>query len=77
MSFLKGFGSGFSLFGHSISRIINTCLLLVAYFLGIGVTALVARLIGKRFLETGLDKKSFWHDLNLKKKPTEAYYRQF
>jgi len=76
--FFRGFKKGMASFGQSISLLINTILLAFVYFLGVGLTSIVAKIVGKHFLETKLSKKgTYWSDLNLKKKPIEEYYRQF
>jgi len=77
MSFLKGVRQGMRNFGHLISVLVNTALLLVVYLLGVGVTSLIARISGKQFLQMKQGKKSYWSDLDLKKRPLEAHYRQF
>ena len=78
MSFFKGFRKGMVTFGHNIAGIINTLLLLLVYILAVIPTALIAKIAGKRFLDLKPTKeKSYWQDLNLKKKTMEAYYRQF
>ena len=77
--FIKGFKEGMKLFGDRIAIIVNSGLLLIVYIVGIGLTSIASRLVGKRFLEKKLskNKESYWDDLNLKKKPVEEYYRQF
>ncbi|HLD41592.1 MAG TPA: hypothetical protein VJB06_01020 [archaeon] len=76
--FLEGFRKGFQEFGHNITLIINSTLLTPVYFLGVGLTSVIARLFGKKFLEKYIKKKgSYWSDLNLKKKKMEDHYRQF
>ena len=75
--FFGGFKKGMSNFGSLISVIINTIMLTVVYFMGVGLTSIAAKISGRRFLETKLSKKSYWSALNLKKKPLEKYYRQF
>jgi len=77
MSFLSGVAKGFKEFGHNISAIVNAVLLTIVYIIGIGITAIIARIAGKRFLDTKLREGSYWNDLNLKKKPINEYYRQF
>lgn len=78
-SFFTGLKKGMNSFGGSISTIINSALLLTVYLIGVGLTSLFAKLIGKHFLETKVSKyeKTYWADLNLKKKDIEEYYRQF
>jgi len=77
--FFRGFKEGFKDFGHSISVIVNSALLLAVYLVGVGLTSIFAKLSGKRFLHKKLSKsrETYWSDLNLKKKPIDEYYRQF
>lgn len=77
--FFDGFIKGFSMFGKNIALIINTILLFVVYIFGVGSTYIIAKIKGKKFLDTKISKKSktYWSDLNLKKKKLEEYYRQF
>ncbi len=78
--FLMGCKEGMHLFGQNLALIVNTILLSAVYLIGVGPTSLIARLVGKRFLETKLRKgknDSYWQDLSLKKRPMEEYYRQF
>lgn len=60
--FFKGFKEGFGLFGKIISGLINAILLSIVYFIGVGVTSIICRLGGKRFLDLRLDKSkdSYW-----------------
>lgn len=76
--FFKGFKNGMHSFGYDIALVINALLLTFVYFIGVGLTSIVAKIFRKRFLETKLSKKStYWSDLSLKKRPIEEYYRQF
>jgi len=76
--FFKGFKKGFEEFGYSIMIVINSFFLSVVYLIGVEITSLTGKLIGKRFLETDLsEKNTYWSDLNLKRKSIEEYYRQF
>jgi hypothetical protein len=79
MNFFKGFKEGFQYLPKFITMIINAILLTIVYFVGVGLTALMAKIAGKRFLELKTDKgkKSYWKDYNLGKEPKENYYRQF
>lgn len=77
MSFIAGFRIGMQEFGNKIATIINTILLLFVYLIAVGPTSLVARITGKRFLETKKKKDSYWQDLSLGKQRKEEYYRQF
>ncbi len=75
--FFKGLKEGMHLFGQNIAILVNSILLFIVYVVGVGVTSLIAKLMGKRFLEMGKKEGSYWKDLNLKKKSIEEYYRQF
>lgn len=77
--FFRGIKIGFGNFGQNIATLVNTLLLSIVYFVGVGITALFSKVVRKRFLDLKLDKKrkSYWKTLNLKKRPIEEYYRQF
>jgi hypothetical protein len=77
--FIKGFKKGQKIFADKISTIINTVLLSIVYFLGIGLTSIFAKICKKSFLDlkTNKESKTYWEDLNLTKKPREHYYRRF
>lgn len=77
--FLRGFKDGMHQFGQTISIIINSGLLLIVYFIGIGFTSIIAKMSRKHFLDTDISKneKSYWTDLNLKKKSIKEYHKQF
>jgi len=77
--FLYGIKEGFKSFGENIAITVNSLLLSIVYFIGVGTTSLFARILKKRFLDTKISKqsKTYWQNLNLKKKKFEEYYRQF
>jgi hypothetical protein len=77
--FLKAFRLGFSEFGENIGLIINSFLLTFVYVFGVGFTSIIAKIFKKHFLEIKIEKKqkSYWSNLNLKKRPIEEYYRRF
>jgi len=75
--FFNGFQKGVKGFSNNISTIINFFLLSIVYLIGVGATSIIAKIFGKHFLNMKRKKCSYWHDLNLKKKPIEEYYRQF
>ncbi len=79
MSYLKGLKKGMHLFGKSISICVNTALLFAVYIVGAGITSIIAKMSGKRFLDKRLskDEDTYWSDIDLKKKPIDEYYRQF
>ncbi len=77
--FFSGFKKGFLSFGQNIGLIVNVILLSFVYIVGVGLTAIAAKIVGKKFLETKLDKNSqtYWNELNIKKREMEKYYKQF
>lgn len=75
--FISGFKKGTTSFGENLATIVNSVLLTFVYLVGIGLTSLAAKLFKKSFLDLEPKKDSYWTDLNLGKKPTEEYYRQF
>jgi len=79
MSFIKGFKQGFHDFGNGITNIINFILLSIVYFIGVALTSIIAKILGKHFMDIKQEKKkkTYWKDYNLKKEPIDNYYRQF
>jgi len=82
MSFIKesfeSFKKGQKHFGEDIAVIINSILLSFVYVLGVGLTSIFAKIVGKHFLDLKTEEKdTYWSELNLGKKPMEEYYRQF
>ncbi|MEK6879727.1 MAG: hypothetical protein AABY22_08980 [Nanoarchaeota archaeon] len=77
--FLEGFKKGQVFFGESIAFLINTVLLTIVYFVGVGLTSIIAKIFGKGFIDMKTDPQtgSYWKELNLDKKPIQYYYRQF
>jgi hypothetical protein len=65
--------------GLFIAFLVNSVLLLAVYLIGVGSTFVVAKLVGKKFIELTPSKGSFsyWNDLNLRKKRISRYYKQF
>lgn len=74
--FIKGCKVGFENFGKTLGTVVNSALLLLVYLFGVGLTSVFARLFRKHFLELK-KRKTYWRQLNLGKRPTEEYYRQF
>ncbi len=79
MTFFNGFKKGFRDFGLNLATIVNCILLSFVYVIGVGITSSVAKIFRKQFLETKISTKakSYWSNLNLKKKKLDDYYRQF
>lgn len=76
---IKHFLEGMRKFSNNLIIIINSLLLLIVYFIGVGIVAILSKISGKKFLQTKPDKDkiSYWQNLNLKKRPIQEYYRQF
>ena len=66
-------------FGDDIAGLINTVLLLIVYVFGVGLTALVAKLVGKQFLDRKpvAKKNTYWRDVSTKKPDMDSHFRQF
>jgi hypothetical protein len=77
--FGKGCRQGMKRFGQTISIIINSVLLTIVYVVGVGLTAVIAKVARKHFLEKKFlpGSSSYWSDLRLGKKDIKEYYRQF
>lgn len=70
---------GIVLFGIGINNAVIKVALFVAYVGGIGLTAVLARLVGKKFLNVDIDHsaESWWEPLNLSLQDRERYYDMF
>ena len=70
---------GFLAFSHFMQMVVNTILLTVVYFVGIGLTSLISKLFGKHYLELKLDKnaKSYYKECYSTKRPKEEFYRMY
>lgn len=79
IEFIDGCKDGSKLFGETIAVIINSILLTLVYFIGVGLTSITAKLFKKHFLRfnTNEKTKTYWKKIDLTKKPLEEYYRQF
>ncbi len=78
--FFKGFYAGMKKFGSNIVNIINFVLLIPVYIIGIGLSAIIAKIMGKKFLNMKkFDKKikTYWLDKEKKKSNLEDSYKQF
>jgi hypothetical protein len=72
---LKKFHKTFMLVTTSI---VNFILLSLVYFIGVGLTSIIAKVLGKSFLDLGKkNKKSYWVTKEESKKKLEEYYKQF
>jgi hypothetical protein len=79
MFFLSDFYKGMCLFGKKVSIFINTILLLIAYVFGIGLTAIIAKLIDKNFLKLRIekDKTSYWEETHITDKEVSEFLKQY
>lgn len=75
---VQSFKKGAERVGKGITNLINVVVLFIVYFIGVGGTAAVAKICGKKFLN--LDKgerTSYYITKQMKKESVEQYYRQF
>ena len=77
--FFKGIKRGQKSFGEDIAQIINLVLLTFVYIVGVGLTSIFAKIVGKHFLDLHIEKgrDSYWEELNLDKKSIDEYHRPF
>jgi len=75
--FFNGFQKGIKGFSDNIITIINFLLLSIVYLVGVGLTSISAKIFGKHFLDMKKKKDSYWHNLKLKNKDIEEYYKPF
>ena len=71
--FIDDLKEGQKLFGETLAIIVNSALLSLVYLVGIGLTSIIAKIFGKKFLDLNFEKKSYWEDLNLGKKEIKDY----
>lgn len=78
-SFFEGFKAGQKKFGEPMATVINSLLLSIVYFIGVGATSLIAKTFGKKFLDLRKDAnaKTYWVDMSSAKKTKADYYSQF
>ena len=77
MLFFDGFYDGMKSFGAAIIAITNFILLLPVYILGVGLVSLIARIVGKHFLNIKKEKKKTYWDDKTERPKFEDFYRQF
>lgn len=79
MQVVKGFIEGVKTFGEHMNASVVSILLVCAYSAGIGISFIIAKIFGKKFLEVKIKEKTktYWSDIHLKKKTKEEYLRQF
>ena len=76
--FFKHFKIGFQKFSHLLADLVNIILLAIVYYVGVGLTSIIAKIFKKSFLDLK-DKKvdSYWVDCQSTSKDIDDYYRQF
>jgi hypothetical protein len=77
IDFWNGLKQGFRAFSANINAVVNTVLLSIAYVIGIGVTALVAKVAGKKFLTMQRAKGTYWKPVQKREQPLDEAFRQF
>lgn len=77
--FLSGVQEGMKFFGERTGALVNAALLTIVYFFGIGMTNILSRVFGKKFLELNIEsaRKSYWVNIGEKPEKIHRYYRQF
>ncbi|MBI4142134.1 hypothetical protein HY484_04365 [Candidatus Woesearchaeota archaeon] len=75
--FLKGIHHGFGRFGKSVANAVNSVLLFVMYFVGVGLAALFTKISGTKLLNFGVQRKSHYNETIIGNESKEDYYRQF
>ena len=77
--FLNGWVAGFKRVGHAMTTVFNVILLTIAYVIGIGSTAIMSRVLGKKHLDKEINPAAttYWVDHVVKTEPLDKYRRQF
>lgn len=76
--FLKGLARGLTHTGHTITGIINTVLLLIIYFIGVGTAAIITKLAKQELI--ALEKKNtatYYNDKKIETENIQEYYKQY
>jgi len=70
---------GFEDFGKIITSVVNFFLLLLVYVLGVGMSAVITRISGKKVMDMTVDKsaKSYWKEYRHGTESKDGHYRQF
>ena len=78
IEFVKGFRKGFKDFAFKVTDVINFILLFFVYYLGVGLTSIIAKVFRKHFLDLNFkDKNSYWVRHKQTSKKIDEFYRQF
>lgn len=74
--FWTGIKKGNIIFGELITNLVNFIVLTTVYVIALIPTAIIAKLVGKHFLDHNQENGSTWKDAE-KNKNNESHYRQF
>lgn len=79
MLFFKGLREGMQSFGKIVNKGVASIALFIAYVVGIGLVAMMAKLFGKKFLHLELDKKAptYWEESKIGKRTKEELEKPF
>jgi len=77
--FFVGTQQGIKSFGENIQTLVNTLLLSIVYFVGVGIAWLMCKLSKRTFFaeKPRPEATTYWEPMDLKKRPMEEYRRQF
>lgn len=76
--FLDGFRHGFKSFGMIVTNIVNTVLLLLIYFVGVGFAALITRITSQKLMSVEKKKTNSYYKVNkTEKQNIEDFYKQY
>jgi len=77
--FFKAFYKGMKIFGEGAVNVVNFFLLLIMYIFGVGISALLSKISGKKLLNLDKSNKkihSYWLDKKNGQKLAD-FYKQF
>ncbi len=74
---MNQFFRGFKEQGENISILVNSILLFLVYIIAVGLTSLIMKLSGKKFISMKKYDESYFEDLNLWKKEYDEYLKQY
>ena len=79
VGFFADIKEGFKLYGEVIATVVNSVLLTIVYVIGVGLTSIFTKVIGKKFLEMKIDDSSetYWNELNIGDEDMDSHYKQF
>ena len=77
--FFIGIYKGYKYFGECVSSLINLVAFSLTYFLGVGITSIIGKLIENDFISDCKNEvETYWVNSEISKKnKLEDYYKQF